>query len=60
MKNLAIIVNGIQEQGLSYGYGYGYGYSYGYGYGYGYSYGNGYYDKEQKPLLSKVLSLFKV
>jgi capsular exopolysaccharide synthesis family protein len=44
VKNLSIILNGVEMSRLKYGYGYGY--SYGYGYGYGYSYGYGYYEEE--------------
>lgn len=47
VKNLSIILNGIEMSRLRYGYGYGY--SYGYGYGYGYSYGYGYYEDDEKP-----------
>ncbi len=47
VKNLSVILNGVEMSKLKYGYGYGY--SYGYGYGYGYSYGYGYYEEDDKP-----------
>ena len=47
VKNLSVILNGVEMSKLKYGYGYGY--SYGYGYGYGYSYGYGYYDESDDP-----------
>jgi capsular exopolysaccharide synthesis family protein len=58
IKNLSVILNGIEMSRLKYGYGYGY--SYGYGYGYGYSYGYGYYEEDQEPptLLSRFRKLF--
>ncbi len=46
VKNLSVILNGVEMSRIKYGYGYGY--SYGYGYGYGYSYGYGYYDEDEK------------
>lgn len=54
VKNLSIILNGVEMSRIKYGYGYGY--SYGYGYGYGYSYGYGYYDDDEKSttLLERV------
>ncbi len=55
VKNLSIILNGVEMSKLKYGYGYGY--SYGYGYGYGYSYGYGYYEEEDKHLT--LLDKFK-
>jgi capsular exopolysaccharide synthesis family protein len=48
VKNLSIILNGVEMSRIKYGYGYGY--SYGYGYGYGYSYGYGYYEEDDKPV----------
>jgi capsular exopolysaccharide synthesis family protein len=44
IKNLSIILNGVDTTRSAYGY------KYGYGYGYGYNYGNGYYsdDKVEK------------
>lgn len=37
LKNMALVLNGVNPHRHGYGYGYGYGYSYGYGYGrYGY------------------------
>jgi len=44
IKNLSIILNGVDTTRSTYGY------KYGYGYGYGYNYGNGYYsdDKVEK------------
>ena len=58
VKNLSIILNGVEMSRLKYGYGYGY--SYGYGYGYGYSYGYGYYDEEDKveTIVDKLRNLF--
>jgi capsular exopolysaccharide synthesis family protein len=47
VKNLSVILNGVEMSKLKYGYGYGY--SYGYGYGYGYSYGYGYYEEDDQP-----------
>ncbi len=47
VKNLSVILNGVEMSRLKYGYGYGY--SYGYGYGYGYSYGYGYYEEDDQP-----------
>ncbi len=47
IKNIAVILNGVELSRVKYGYGYGY--SYGYGYGYGYSYGYGYYEDDEKP-----------
>ena len=47
IKNLSVILNGVEMSRLKYGYGYGY--SYGYGYGYGYSYGYGYYEDDDNP-----------
>ena len=47
IKNISIVLNGVELSRVKYGYGYGY--SYGYGYGYGYSYGYGYYDEDEKP-----------
>lgn len=60
IKNLSVILNGIEMSRLKYGYGYGYGYSYGYGYGYGYSYGYGYYEEDDEPptLLNRFRKLF--
>ncbi len=68
LKNLNIILNGVETKrsvygyGDGYGYGYGYGYGSGYGYGYGYGYGEsngeaGYYtdDELEKPLMAKVI-----
>lgn len=54
VKNLSVILNGIEMSKLKYGYGYGY--SYGYGYGYGYSYGYGYYEEDDQPktLIEKI------
>jgi len=50
VKNLSLILNGIDLSRLKYGYGYNYSYSYGYGYGYGYTYGYGYgyYEEDMK------------
>ena len=48
IKNISIILNGVEMSRVKYGYGYGY--SYGYGYGYGYSYGYGYYEDDDKPV----------
>ncbi|MBL7923113.1 MAG: polysaccharide biosynthesis tyrosine autokinase [Bacteroidia bacterium] len=58
VKNLSIILNGVEMSRLKYGYGYGY--SYGYGYGYGYSYGYGYYEDDEPPvsLVGRVTNLF--
>lgn len=58
IRNLSVILNGIEMSKLRYGYGYGY--SYGYGYGYGYSYGYGYYEEDVEPptLLSRFRKLF--
>ena len=58
VKNLSIILNGVEMSRLKYGYGYGY--SYGYGYGYGYSYGYGYYEEEDKheTIFDKARSIF--
>ncbi len=47
IKNMSVILNGVEMSRLKYGYGYGY--SYGYGYGYGYSYGYGYYEEDDEP-----------
>ena len=47
IKNISVILNGVEMSRVKYGYGYGY--SYGYGYGYGYSYGYGYYEDDEKP-----------
>ncbi len=47
IKNISVILNGVEMSRVKYGYGYGY--SYGYGYGYGYSYGYGYYEDDDKP-----------
>jgi len=57
VKNLSVILNGIEMSRLKYGYGYGY--SYGYGYGYGYSYGYGYYDEDEKkrPLYKRIIDV---
>ncbi|HOE03811.1 MAG TPA: polysaccharide biosynthesis tyrosine autokinase [Bacteroidales bacterium] len=67
IKNLSIILNGIEGGDSRYGYGYKYGYGYRYGYnryGYGYGYGyteymktNNYYSKddEPKPSLLRIL-----
>ncbi len=67
IKNLSIILNGIEGSESRYGYGYKYGYGYRYGYnryGYGYGYGytdysnmNNYYSKddEPKPSLFRIL-----
>jgi capsular exopolysaccharide synthesis family protein len=59
VKNMSVILNGVEMSKLKYGYGYGY--SYGYGYGYGYSYGYGYYDEDEEPLTlwNRVSSVFK-
>ena len=59
VKNLSVILNGVEMSRLKYGYGYGY--SYGYGYGYGYSYGYGYYedDAEPLPLPLRILNVFR-
>ncbi|MBK7684440.1 MAG: CpsD/CapB family tyrosine-protein kinase [Bacteroidetes bacterium] len=59
VKNMSVILNGVEMSKLKYGYGYGY--SYGYGYGYGYSYGYGYYEEDEEPktLWNKVTSVFK-
>ncbi|MBK9637402.1 MAG: polysaccharide biosynthesis tyrosine autokinase [Bacteroidetes bacterium] len=59
VKNISVILNGVEMSKLKYGYGYGY--SYGYGYGYGYSYGYGYYEEEDEPktLFNKISDLFK-
>jgi capsular exopolysaccharide synthesis family protein len=50
VKNISLILNGIDLARLKYGYGYNYSYSYGYGYGYGYTYGYGYgyYEEDMK------------
>ena len=48
IKNMSVILNGVEMSRLKYGYGYGY--SYGYGYGYGYSYGYGYYEEDDEPV----------
>ena len=51
LKNVYIVLNGVDIKARSYGYHYGYGYGhYGYGYGknkYGYGYGYGYGDKHK-------------
>ena len=47
IKNMSVILNGVELSRMKYGYGYGY--SYGYGYGYGYSYGYGYYEEDDEP-----------
>ncbi len=47
LRNMAIILNGVDFSHKGYGYGYGYGYGCGYGYGYGYGYGNS--KKGKKP-----------
>ena len=47
IKNISVILNGVEMSRLKYGYGYGY--NYGYGYGYGYSYGYGYYEEDEEP-----------
>lgn len=39
LKNMAIVLNGVDPKYRGYGYRYGYGYGYGYGYKYGYGYG---------------------
>ena len=50
IKNVNIVLNGIDYSSKKYHYGYGKGYGYGYGYGYGhnYGYGYGYGDEGQK------------
>ena len=59
VKNMSVILNGVEMSKLKYGYGYGY--SYGYGYGYGYSYGYGYYEEDDEPktLWNRVTDVFK-
>ena len=72
IKNLSIILNGIEGGSSNYGYGYKYGYGYRYGYskyGYGYGYGytehmssNNYYSNEPKAkrnLIQILKKLFK-
>lgn len=72
LKNLSIVLNGIDGGNSNYGYGYKYGYGYRYGYsryGYGYGYGyteymknNNYYSNEPDEKISfikKLTSLFK-
>lgn len=39
LKNMAVVLNGVDPKYRGYGYRYGYGYGYGYGYRYGYGYG---------------------
>jgi len=58
VKNISIILNGVEMSKLKYGYGYGY--SYGYGYGYGYSYGYGYYEEDEEPktIFGRIKGLF--
>ena len=48
LNNMAICLNGYDQDRFGQGYGYSYGYSYGYGYGYGNGYGSGYYADESK------------
>jgi capsular exopolysaccharide synthesis family protein len=54
IKNLSVILNGVDMQKLKYGYGYGYGY----GYTYGYTYGYGYYEDDytEPTLIEKIRS----
>jgi tyrosine-protein kinase Etk/Wzc len=72
LKNLSIVLNGIEGGNSNYGYGYKYGYGYRYGYsryGYGYGYGyteymknNNYYSDEPEEnvgFLRKLARLFK-
>lgn len=40
LKNMAVVLNGVDPKYRGYGYRYGYGYGYGYGYRYGYGYGS--------------------
>jgi tyrosine-protein kinase Etk/Wzc len=58
VKNISVILNGVEMSKLKYGYGYGY--SYGYGYGYGYSYGYGYYEEDEEPktVLNHITGFF--
>lgn len=58
VKNISVILNGVEMSKLKYGYGYGY--SYGYGYGYGYSYGYGYYEEDEEPktIFNRITGFF--
>ena len=48
MKNVNLVLNGVDLAASKYRYGYGYGYGYGHGSGYGYGYGYGYGEPEGK------------
>jgi tyrosine-protein kinase Etk/Wzc len=53
IKNISVILNGVDVDRKTYGYSYSYGYGYGYGYGQGY----GYYDDRVAP--TKKKSIFR-
>ncbi len=52
IKNMAIVLNGVDPKYRGYGYRYGYGYGYGYGYHYGYGEEK---RKKKKNIFSKIL-----
>lgn len=55
LRNMAIVLNGVDPKYRGYGYRYGYGYGYGYGYRYGYGYGEK--KKKKKNPILKILGL---
>jgi hypothetical protein len=58
MKNMSILLNGIDIKKISsygsYGYGYGYGHKYGYGYGYA-GYGYSYTQEKKKSWFRRII-----
>ncbi len=53
IKNLSIILNGVETNRTNYGY------KYGYGYGYGYGNGNGYYSDDKVENKRGILKIWK-
>lgn len=55
LKNMAVVLNGVDPKYRGYGYRYGYGYGYGYGYRYGYGYGEKHHHHRKKWNLRRFL-----
>lgn len=55
IKNLGVILNGVDTSRSIFGYNYGYGY----GYGYGENYGNGYYEDDKVQSKRSILKSWK-
>lgn len=59
LKNMAVVLNGVDPKYRGYGYRYGYGYGYGYGYRYGYGYGEHGHHHHKRSLKHRIKKLFK-